>query len=90
MRQDHKAAEKLFVDYPGMTIPIYDERTLQVSFEAELFVAVLGASSYTFATATRSQRREFREGLRPPGDQAPSRIRPCFSDGTVGDFPSGE
>ena len=56
MRQDHKAAEKLFVDYPGMTIPIYDERDLTVSFEAELFVAVLGASSYTFAVATRSQR----------------------------------
>ena len=56
MRQDHKAAEKLFVDYPGMTIPIYDERDLTVSFEAELFVAALGASSYTFAVATRSQR----------------------------------
>jgi hypothetical protein len=42
MRQDHKAAEKLFVDYPGMTIPIYDERTLEVSYRAELFVAVLG------------------------------------------------
>jgi transposase len=55
MRQDHKAGEKLFVDYPGMTIPIYDERTLSVSFHAELFVAVLGASSYTFAVATRSQ-----------------------------------
>jgi transposase len=55
MRQDHKAAEKLFVDYPGMTIPIYDEMTLEVSYRAELFVAVLGASSYTFATATRSQ-----------------------------------
>ena len=55
MRFDHKAGEKLFVDYPGMTIPIYDERDLTVSFHAELFVAVLGASSYTFATATRSQ-----------------------------------
>lgn len=55
MRQDHRAGEKLFVDYPGLTIPIYDEATLEVSFRAELFVAVLGASSYTFATATRSQ-----------------------------------
>ena len=58
MRQDHKAAEKLFVDYPGLTIPIYDERDLTVSFEAELFVAVLGSSSYTFAVATRSQQLE--------------------------------
>jgi transposase len=55
MRFDHKAGEKTFVDYPGMRIPIYDAQTLAVSFEAELFVAVLGASSYTFAIATRSQ-----------------------------------
>ncbi len=55
MRQDHKAAEKMFVDFPGLTIPIYDERDLTVSFEAELFVAVLGASSYLYAEALRSQ-----------------------------------
>ena len=55
MRQDHKAAEKLFVDFPGLTIPIYDEETLEVSFRAELFVAVLGASSYLYAEALRSQ-----------------------------------
>ena len=55
MRQDHKAGEKLFVDFPGLTIPIYDEATLELSFEAELFVAVLGASSYLYAEALRSQ-----------------------------------
>ena len=55
MRQDHKAAEKLFIDFPGLTIPIYDERTLEVSFEAELFVSVLGASSYLYVEALRSQ-----------------------------------
>jgi transposase len=55
MRQDHKAAEKMFVDFPGLTIPIYDERDLTVSFRAELFVAVLGASSYLYAEALRSQ-----------------------------------
>ena len=55
MRQNHKAAEKLFIDYPGMTIPIYRDDDLTLDFEAELFVAVLGSSSYTFATATRSQ-----------------------------------
>ena len=42
-----RPAEKLFVDYPGMTIPIYDAADLGGSFRAELFVAVLGASSYT-------------------------------------------
>jgi transposase len=55
MRLDHKAAEKLFVDFPGLTIPIYDEVTLALDFEAELFVAVLGASSYLYAEALRSQ-----------------------------------
>ena len=55
MRQDHKAAEKLFVDFPGLTIPIYDPATLELDFEAELFVAVLGASSYLYAEALRSQ-----------------------------------
>jgi transposase len=55
MRQEHKAGEKMFVDFPGMRIPIYDEESLFVSFEAELFVAVLGASSYIYAEAFRSQ-----------------------------------
>jgi len=55
MRQDHKAGEKMFVDFPGLTIPVYDERDLTVSFHAELFVAVLGASSYLYAEALRSQ-----------------------------------
>ena len=55
MRQDHKAGEKLFVDFPGLTIPVYDEATLDVAFRAELFVAVLGASSYLYAEALRSQ-----------------------------------
>jgi len=55
MRQDHKAGEKLFVDFPGHRIPIYDERTGAPAFEAELFVAVLGASSYLYAEAVRSQ-----------------------------------
>ncbi len=58
MHQEHKAGEKLFVDYPGMTIPIYCAHDLSVDFKAELFVAVMGASSYTFALATRSQQLE--------------------------------
>jgi transposase len=55
MRQDHKAGEQMFVDFPGLTIPIYDARDLTLSFRAELFVAVLGASNYLYAEALRSQ-----------------------------------
>jgi transposase len=58
MRQDHLAGEKLFVDFPGLTIPIYDEANLAVSYRAELFVAVLGASNYLYAGALRSQELE--------------------------------
>ncbi len=54
MRQSHKAGEKLFVDYAGMTVPWIDPVTSEI-FEAQIFVAVLGASNYTFAEATRSQ-----------------------------------
>ncbi len=54
MRQVHKAGEKLFVDYAGHTVPITDRRTGEVRM-AEVFVAVLGASSYTYCEATWSQ-----------------------------------
>lgn len=55
MRQSHVAGEKLFSDFAGATIPIYDRRTGEVAFEAQLFVCCLGASSYTYAEALRSQ-----------------------------------
>ena len=55
MRQDHRAGEKLFVDFPGLTIPVYDDHDLGVRFRAELFVAVLGSSSCLYAEALRSQ-----------------------------------
>lgn len=54
MRQTHKAGEKLFVDYAGHTLPIVDPSTGEIR-EAQVFVAVLGASSYTFAEATWTQ-----------------------------------
>lgn len=54
MRQVHKAGEKLFIDYAGHKIPITDRQTGEVR-EAEIFVAVLGASSYTYCEATESQ-----------------------------------
>ncbi len=55
MRQQHKAGEKLFVDYCGQTVPITDPSTGEIH-EAQIFVAVLGASNYTYAEATRSQK----------------------------------
>jgi transposase len=55
MRQEHRAGEKLFVDFPGQRLPIWQRRTAEVSFHAELFVAVLGASNYLYAEAVSSQ-----------------------------------
>jgi transposase len=55
LRQEYRGGEKLFIDYAGDKIPIYNPRTGELDFQAPLFVAVLGASSYTFAEATRSQ-----------------------------------
>jgi transposase len=54
LRQQHRAGEKLFVDYAGDTIPITDRTTGEVR-QAAVFVAVLGASSYTYAEATWTQ-----------------------------------
>jgi transposase len=55
MRQEHRAGEKFFVDYSGKKPHIVDPKTGEV-IEVELFVAVLGASNYTFADATLTQR----------------------------------
>jgi len=46
MRQVHRAGEKMFVDFPGEQIPVYDRTSGEVALRAELFVAVAGASSY--------------------------------------------
>jgi transposase len=54
MRQVHRPGEKLFVDYCGQTVPVEDAETGEVR-QAQVFVAVWGASSYTFAEATWSQ-----------------------------------
>ena len=54
LRQTHRAGEKMFVDYAGATIPIHNPVTGEVD-PASVFVAVLGASSYTFAEATTGQ-----------------------------------
>jgi len=54
LRQDHPAGEKMFVDWAGDTVPLYDPTTGEVA-SVSLFVAVLGASSYTYARAALSQ-----------------------------------
>jgi len=55
MRQVHRAGEKLFVDYSGKRPHFVDPESGQ-RVEVELFVGVLGASSYTYAEATLTQR----------------------------------
>ena len=57
MRQEHRAGEKCFIDYSGFKPTIADRETGEV-IEVELYVAVLGASSYTFAESTRTQQRD--------------------------------
>jgi transposase len=54
MRQQHRAGEKMFVDYAGQTISLIDPHTGEVS-ELQVFVAALGASNYTYAEACLGQ-----------------------------------
>jgi len=54
MRQTHRAGEKLFVDYAGLTLKIIDSHTGEER-PAQVFVTTLGASSYTYAEATWTQ-----------------------------------
>jgi len=54
LRQEHRAGEKLFIDYAGQTVPVTDPKTGVVT-EASIFVAVLGVSNYTFAEASWKQ-----------------------------------
>ena len=54
LRQTYTAGEVMFVDYAGQTVPIHDRDTGRVR-QAEIFVAVLGASNYAFAEATADQ-----------------------------------
>jgi transposase len=73
MRQVHRAGEKAFVDYSGKKPSIVDSRSGEVT-EAELYVMVLGASNYTYAEATRTQRL---------GDFVGSTVRAFESFGAV-------
>lgn len=54
MRQEHRPGEKCFVDYAGHTVPVTDQYTGEIR-QTQVFVAVLGASNYTYCDATWSQ-----------------------------------
>jgi transposase len=54
MRQTHPAGERLFVDYAGLTVPVIDAATGEVR-PAQIFVAALGASNFTYAEARWTQ-----------------------------------
>src|SRR5579864_4821726 len=55
MRQAHTGGEKLFVDYAGDTVPVIIDRLTGEVREAQIFVAVLGASSFSYAQASWTQ-----------------------------------
>ncbi len=54
LRQEHRAGEKVFVDYTGQTVPVIDRSTGEI-LQAEIFVGVLGASNFSYAEACWSQ-----------------------------------
>ncbi len=55
MRQEHRAGERCFVDWAGQSVPIVDPQSGQIALEAQIFVATLGASNFTYARAFASQ-----------------------------------
>ena len=55
MRQTHAGGDKLFVDYAGDTVPVIIDRLTGEVRQAQIFVAVLGASNFTYAEATWTQ-----------------------------------
>ena len=96
MRQERKAGEKLFVDYSGDTIGVIDPEN-GARREAQLFVAVLGASSLLYAEATWTQQLqdwigahvrtlEFLGGvpqLLIPDNTKTAVTKPCFFEPTI-------
>lgn len=57
MHQDHKAGDKLYVDFAGVKLNLTDKETGEVT-DAEVFVAILGASQLTYVEAVMSQQKE--------------------------------
>ena len=58
MPQTHKAGDKLFVDYSGLTVPVWTMNLQAIQFNAEIFVGVLGASDLIFCVASENQQLE--------------------------------
>ena len=52
--QIHRAGEKLFIDYSGKTVPVINAVTWEI-VPAEIFIAAMGASKYTYAEASWTQ-----------------------------------
>lgn len=57
MRMEHKAGDKLYVDFAGDKLSIVDKQTGEVQY-VEVFVAILGASQLTYVEAVMSQQKE--------------------------------
>ena len=57
-RQSHNPGEKMWLDFAGPTVPIYDITTGKVSYEAQIFCASLGVSGYAYCEALRDQKME--------------------------------
>jgi transposase len=55
MRQAHIGGDKLFVDYAGDTVPVIVDRLTDQVRPAQIFVAVMGASNFTYAEASWTQ-----------------------------------
>jgi transposase len=55
MRQSHSGGDKLFVDYVGDTVPVVIDRLNGKTRAAQIFVAVMGASNFTYAEASWTQ-----------------------------------
>ena len=98
MRQIHYAGDKLFVDFSGLTMPIVDQSTGEIS-KAQIFVSVLGASGYTFVHAVESQSTrdfiechaqayEFYEGV--PNSVVPDNLKAAVISNKRGDIKLNE
>ena len=57
MHMEHKAGDKLFIDYAGQKLSVIDKETGEIT-EVEFFVTILGSSQYTYAEASPSQQKE--------------------------------
>jgi transposase len=57
MHMNHKSGDKMYVDYAGKTLSILDKGSGELK-EVQFFVAILGASQYTYAEASMSQQKE--------------------------------